>query len=172
MCEETFFSFALLFKRSVRGTADFCGALRLCPETVEWKTAPPTDSLGPMRLLQELQRSVRFKSLEFHNWLKKCENRHCQRDSPHPKFETGCFHGELASNSDLRQLCGSPARNTVWSLPPGSSLPPPPPPSFFCPVRFRPCVFARMISFQDTRGFIVLLKACGQRITSKSIQDE
>lgn len=29
-----------------------------------------------------------------------------------------------------------------------------------------------MISFQDTRGFIVFLKACGQRSTSQSIQDE
>ena len=169
MCEETFFSFALLFKRSVEALQIFVVHWGCVQKLWNGKLLPLLTHWVSGACFENYDTASGLKSLEFHNWLRKCENRHCQRDLPHPKFETVWFQGELGSNSDLRQLCGSPARNTVWSLPPGSSLPPS---SFFCPVRFRPCVFARMISFQDTRGFIVLLKACGQRITSKSIQDE
>lgn len=93
----------------------------------------------------------------------------CKHDSWPPKFETVLLKRGLGSQVDRSQLLGEPAEKTAWNLPPFCFLSPS---SFFCPVRFRPCAFARMISFQDTRGFIVFLKACGQRITSKSIQDE
>lgn len=167
MCEETFF-FRFAFWEKCRGTADFSSAPRLCPEAVVWKTAPPADSLGPQTFASKTTNALSDLSPEFHNCFRKCENRNCTRYSWHSKFETVWLKRELNSKVDRTQLFRKPAKNTVWSLPPSSSSPS----SFSCPFRFRPCTFARIISFQDTRHFIVFFKACGQRITSKSTQDE
>lgn len=169
MCEETFFFPLLCFLREVQRHCRFLWCPEVSrPATVGWKTAPPTDSPGPAPSLQDPQDCHIAEVWNFTTDLESVKTEIVSVTSRTQSVTLFCWRENVAVTR-ISQLSGeASSRHPLAS----ASLSFLSPSWFFCPGRLRPCVFARMISFQDTTGFIVFLKACGQRITSKGIQDE